>query len=131
MIRNLAICLLIFLLSACAPTAAPGSTPTSMPAGSGIEGHITIGPMCPVVQINNPCPDKPYQATLTVLTTDKRKIMQFQTDASGYFYVALAPGEYILHPESPNGMPHANDIAFSVVRGQYTRVDVVYDSGIR
>ncbi len=118
--------LVIFLLvSGCSPLLAPA------PADSGIEGHVTIGPMCPVVQINNPCPDKPYQAAITVLTTDRRKVTQFQTDANGYFHMALAPGEYILRPESPNVMPHSNDIQVSVVRGQYTRVDVSYDSGIR
>lgn len=115
--------LLLLFFTACVPT--------PIPADTGIEGSVTIGPMCPVVRVNNPCPDKPYQATITVLTKDQRKIMQFQTDAKGYFHVVLAPGEYILHPESPNVMPHSNDIQVSVVRGQYTRVDVSYDSGIR
>ncbi len=119
--------LLIFLLvSGCSSLSAPTQ------ADSGIDGQVTIGPTCPVVQINNPCPDKPYQATLTVLTaSNHRKIIQFKTDANGYFRIALAPGEYILHPESPNVMPHAQDIPFSVVGGKYTRVDITYDSGIR
>ena len=119
--------LLIFLLvSGCSSLSVP------TPADSGIDGQVTIGPTCPVVQINNPCPDKPYQATLTVLTaSNHRKIIQFKTDANGYFRIALAPGEYILHPESPNVMPHAQDIPFSVVGGKYTRVDITYDSGIR
>jgi len=105
-------------------------TPT--PTDSGINGQVTIGPMCPVVQINNPCPDKPYQATLTVLTSDgQRKVTQFQTDANGNFQVALAPGDYILHPESPKVMPHARDIPFTVEVHQFTQVNVVYDSGIR
>jgi hypothetical protein len=84
------------------------------------------------VQINNPCPDKPYQATLTVLTTTSHnKVIQFETDANGNFRVALAPGEYILHPESPNVMPRAADISFVVYEHQFKRVDVMYDSGIR
>jgi hypothetical protein len=84
------------------------------------------------VQINNPCPDKPYQATLTVLTADfQREVLHFQTDADGNFHVTLAPGQYILHPESPSVMPRASDIPFAVVAHQFTRVDVVYDSGIR
>ncbi len=115
--------LLLFIITACIPT--------STPPNSGIEGNVTVGPMCPVVQINNPCPDKPYQTTLTVLTTDQQKVKQFETDANGYFHVALPTGEYILHPESPNIMPHARDISFSVVEGKYTRLDVTYDSGIR
>ena len=119
--------LVIFLLvSGCSPLLAP------TPADSGIEGHVTIGPICPVVQINNPCPDKPYQATFTVLTTtSRRKVIQFETDANGYFRIVLAPGEYILHPESPNVMPRAADISFVVDDHQFKRVDIVYDSGIR
>lgn len=114
--------LFALLLTACAPT----------PTDSGIEGHITIGPTCPVMQIGNPCPDRPYQATLTVLTSiSKHKVTQFRTDSNGYFRVALSPGEYTLHPESPNVMPHAADVPFAVEAHQFTRVDIVYDSGIR
>ncbi|MBI1793612.1 MAG: hypothetical protein HYR70_05420 [Chloroflexi bacterium] len=113
-------------VTACSPFLAP--TPTD----SGVDGNVTIGPMCPVVQVNNPCPDKPYQATLTILTTTtRRKVIQFKTDANGYFRAALAPGEYILRPESPNVMPRAAEIPFTVTDRQFTRVDVVYDSGIR
>ncbi|MBI2758521.1 MAG: hypothetical protein HYX49_07560 [Chloroflexi bacterium] len=121
------ISLVVFLfVTACSPFLAP--TPTD----SGVEGNVTIGPLCPVVQVNNPCPDKPYQATLTILTTTtRRKVIQFKTDANGYFRVALAPGEYILRPESPNVMPRAAEILFTVTDHQFTRVDVVYDSGIR
>jgi hypothetical protein len=115
---------LILLFAACIPTL----TPTD----SGIEGHVMIGPTCPVVQIGNPCPDKPYQATLIIVTsTSGLKVVQFEADSNGYFRVALPSGEYILHPESPNVMPRASDIRFTVEAHQFTRVDVVYDSRIR
>jgi hypothetical protein len=88
--------------------------------------------MCPVVQIGHPCPDKPYQATLTVLLfTDRSTVLRFQTDSNGNFRSFLAPGEYILKPESPGVMPHAAEIPFVVYAHQFTRVDVAYDSGIR
>jgi hypothetical protein len=112
------------LLGACSPA------PVSL--DSGVEGDVTLGPTCPVMQIGDPCPDKPYQATLTILTsTSRHELIQFQTDGGGYFRVALAPGAYILHPESPNVMPHAADIPFSVEAHGFTTVNVVYDSGIR
>lgn len=114
--------ILILLLAACLPP----------PTDSGAEGQVTIGPMCPVVQVGNPCPDQPYQATLAILTgTTRHKVIQFQTDQNGFFRVALAPGEYILQPESPGGMPHASEAAFTVQAHRFTRLDVVYDSGIR
>ena len=101
------------------------------PRGSGIEGQVLLGPMCPVVQQGQECPDQPYPATLTVKTLDGLQITQFQSDAQGRFRISLVPGEYILHPESPNGIPFAGDQAFVVESGRYTQIVVNYDSGIR
>jgi hypothetical protein len=116
--------ILAVLLTACLPT--------PMLTDSGIEGQVTIGPTCPVMQINDPCPDRPYQATLTILSGFSHlRVIQFQTDANGYFRVALSPGEYILHPESPNSMPHAGDQNFTVQGHEFAQVSISYDSGIR
>jgi hypothetical protein len=101
------------------------------PRGSGIEGQVLQGPMCPVVQEGQECPDQPYQATLTVKTLDGVQITQFQADEQGRFKVPLVPGEYILHPESPNGIPFASEQSFVVETGKYTQITVNYDSGIR
>lgn len=101
------------------------------PRGSGIEGQVLLGPMCPVVQQGQECPDQPYQATLTVTSRNGVQIAQFQSDAQGRFQVSLVPGEYILHPESPNGLPFAGDQSFMVETGSYTQITVHYDSGIR
>jgi hypothetical protein len=101
------------------------------PRGSGIEGQVLIGPMCPVVQDGQQCPDQPYQSTLTVKTLDGVQITQIQSDEQGRFQVALVPGQYILHPESPNGIPFAGDQSFIVETGKYTQITVHYDSGIR
>lgn len=118
--------IVLFLMTACSTLQVP------QPTDTGIEGHVSIGPMCPVVQIGKPCPDKPYQATLTILIpAGRNKVLQFQTDSIGTFHKALAPGEYILHPESPDVMPHAAEIYFVVHAHQFTRIDVIYDSGIR
>ena len=101
------------------------------PRGSGIEGQVLVGPMCPVVQQGQECPDQPFQATLTVINRDGVQIAQFQTDEQGRFSVPLVPGEYILHPESPNGIPFAGDQSFIVETGRFTQITVHYDSGIR
>jgi len=101
------------------------------PRGSGVEGQVLIVPICPVEQQDQECPDQLYQATLTVNNLNGIQIMQFQTDAQGHFSVPLVPGEYILHPESPNGMPFASDQSFVVETGKYTRITVNYDNGIR
>ncbi len=98
---------------------------------SGIEGQVLMGPMCQVAQQGQGCPDQPYQATLTVNSPKDGTILQFQTDGGGHFKIPLAPGEYILHPESPNGIPFAADQSIMVGASQYTQVVVNYDSGIR
>jgi hypothetical protein len=101
------------------------------PRESGIQGQVLMGPMCPVAQQGQGCPDQPYQATITVNSPNGGTILQFQTDGAGHFKIPLAPGEYILHPESPNGIPFAADQSIVVGASQYTQIVVNYDSGIR
>ncbi len=89
--------------------------------------------MCPgPVRIgDNSCPDQPYQATIQVLNSDNSKVAQFQTDAQGIFQVELPPGTYILHPLTGKPMPHAADQTVDVTAGQFTQVNIVYDTGMR
>ena len=117
------IALLTFSLTACA------ALPT--PTDSGVEGQVFVGPMCSVVQEGQECSDQPYQARLTVLSPNGREIVQVQTDEQGRFKIPLAPGEYILHPESPDVLPFASDQNFIVEDGRFTQIVVNYDSGIR
>lgn len=101
------------------------------PRESGIEGQVLIGQTCPAAQLGQGCPAQPYPATLTVNSPNGGMIIQFQTDGQGHFRVPLAPGEYILHPESPNGLPFAADQMINVGTGQYTQITVNYDNGVR
>jgi hypothetical protein len=114
-------------------TLACGLFATPTPTDSGITGKVLVGPMCPVMIEGQECPDQPYQATLTVNNLEGREIVQFQTDEQGNFSVSLAPGEYILHPETPKDapLPFAEEQRFTVREGVYTRLTVQYDSGIR
>lgn len=116
---------LILLLATC--SAEPASTSTT----SGVEGQVFIGPVCPVVQEGQECADRPYQATLVVNNSNGREIVKVQTDEQGRFKIPLEPGEYILHPESPNVMPYAAEQVFVVEAGKFTQVNITYDSGIR
>jgi hypothetical protein len=116
--------ILILILATC-------SAQPPAPTDSGIEGQVFIGPMCPVVQAGQACPDQPYQAVLTVNSPQGGKIVQVQADKDGRFKIPLAPGEYVLHPESPNTMPFAREQSFVVEQGKFTQTVVNYDSGIR
>ena len=117
---------MIGLLSGCLTNFDP--TPT---LDSGIVGKVTIGPMCPVQREDDPCPPQAYQATLTIVTKGGIDLGQIVTAEDGTFKVALQPGEYVLHPESPSVLPFAQEQAFTVLAGEYTEILVEYDSGIR
>ena len=114
----------VLLLTSCASLNLP-------PTDSGIEGQVFVGPMCPVVQEGEECPDQPYQATLTVTSPKGERIVQIETDEDGQFRIPLHPGEYVLHPESPDAFPFANELTVIVEAGMFTQVIVNYDSGIR
>jgi hypothetical protein len=107
-------------------------TPSPTPS-SGIEGHVTEGPMCPgpVAIGDTQCQDQPYQATISILNADNNEITKFQTDVAGYFKIPLAPGTYLLHPESDKRLPHAADQSVVVISGQFTQVTIMYDTGMR
>ena len=114
-------------------TLACGLFATPRPTDSGITGKALVGPMCPVMIEGQECPAQPYQATITVNSPEGRKIVHFQTDEDGNFTIPIAPGEYILIPEPPEGkpFPFADEQSFVVLPGEYTRLIVLYDSGIR
>ena len=114
------------LLAACAPKIDPSLT-------SGVRGQTLIGPMCPVMQAGVSCPDQPYQAKLTVLSLDGRKVAKSSSDAEGKFEIKLPPGDYLLHAESPEGgaLPYAQDVEFTVYPDEFSEITVNFDSGIR
>jgi hypothetical protein len=99
---------------------------------SGIEGRVLIGPACPgPVKIDQPCPDKPYQATISVLSEDGTPVTQFISRADGRFKILLPPGRYTLHPQSPSAYPRAGDQTIDVQDDRFSKVEIHYDSGIR
>ena len=124
--RFLSVLLTLIVLAACSTTPTPDGT-------SGVFGQVTLGPLCPVVQVGESCPDQPYQATLSILTASGDKVARITTDAEGKFRVSLLPGEYILRPETPadQPLPFAKEQQFTVAAGQFTELAVTYDSGIR
>lgn len=110
----------------------PASTATPAASGeSGIEGTVTIGPTCPVQRIDSPCPDRPYQATITALDGADRKVAEARSGADGRFRLLLPAGTYTLRPESSGAFPHAREQSVAVENGRITPVQIVFDSGIR
>jgi hypothetical protein len=104
---------LALLFAGCIATATP-----IPPANAGVEGQVLIGPMCPVVQAGTPCPDQPFQATLTFLDQNGNTVSRTQSDAQGKFRVSLPPGTYTLRPEPANRQRHRPRAGADRVRGR-------------
>jgi hypothetical protein len=101
-------------------------------ATSGISGLVLIGPMCPVMRQDEPCPDHPFAATLIIRDSQGRELCAVSSGEDGHFLVGLPPGSYELQPlTGPGGLPFAESQWVAVAPGQYTDITVSYDSGIR
>lgn len=101
---------------------------------SGIEGEAVIGPTRPHIRLNDPTPDVvPFKATLIILAaTDNREITRFETGSDGLFRVTLPPGEYIVRPVGQGRMgPRAGEQNITVRKGQFTKIKINFDSGLR
>ncbi|MEA2551536.1 MAG: hypothetical protein QOE25_1305 [Actinomycetota bacterium] len=105
------------------------------PAGpdSGIVGTITVGPQCPVVQAESPCPDTPFDGKVQISLLGKGVIAEETVDATGSYRVPLDPGTYTIEPVpvGAGGFPAAAPKTVVVRTGAFTRVDITVDSGIR
>jgi len=104
-----------------------------LPGGSGIEGHVTAGPTCPVARPNDPaCADRPLEGvTIVVLTAAGNEAGRTITDASGYYGITLPSGPYTIEPQPVQGMVRGSPPVPVVVGEGVTTVDIPYDTGIR
>lgn len=103
------------------------------PADTGVEGIVTMGPMCPVVQAGQECPDAPYAARITVVLATGKIATRASAAEDGTYRIALQAGDYLLQAEASDGgpFPASAGYPFSVMEGAWTRLDVTLDSGIR
>jgi hypothetical protein len=104
-----------------------------LPGGSGIEGHVTAGPTCPVARPDDPaCADRPLEGvTIVVLTAAGNEAGRTITDANGYYGITLPSGPYTIEPQPVQGMVRGSPPVPAVVGEGVTTVDIPYDTGIR
>ena len=113
---------------------ATGCTTNAPPAQNGtLEGHITIGPICPV-ETNPPNPDcEPSEQTyaaykIGVFSVTGEKITEFNGDRYGNYKVELPEGRYRLN-QLGGLLKYSAEI--EIVANETRRVDIDIDTGIR
>ena len=106
---------------------------TPEPINSGIKGIILLGPICPVETFppNPDCADKPFQARVVIKNSSGIIVGEFVSKDDGTFEVPLAPGTYLLEPQSPNILPRGEPQTVTVQEGKFTEITIYYDTGIR
>jgi hypothetical protein len=102
---------------------------------SGIEGLALIGPVRPgpIRQGQGPS-EQPFKTTLIVSTAgERREVARLETGSDGRFRIALPPGEYLVGPPPAKArfLPRGSEELVSVLPGQFARVTINFDSGMR
>ena len=92
-------------------------------AGFGRHGDGDTRPDLPVQRQDDPCPDQPYSAALSVLDSDNVEIVRVTSGTDGKYALPLAPGSYTIVPLSPPGLPFpfAGPVAVEVDSGTWSR----------
>jgi len=145
--RFLLITVLCLLLpTACGIASAPSSTPsipTSRPTPTAqaqvgvVEGTVSIGPLVPVQQANQPTPTTSpeiYAAwPIGIFQADgETPVTPLTVDAGGAYRVELPPGTYVVTLMARPRIGGSNlPQTITLEAGQTVTLDIVIDTGIR
>lgn len=100
-------------------------------AAQGIDGLALLGPTCPVVRVDDPCPDAPHQAWIRIVDAGGDLVTRVRSGADGRFRVGLAPGPYRVVGEGGTPFPRGGEEEVSVKAGVWTPLTLHFDTGIR
>lgn len=124
----------LLLVSLIAGACAGSGSANDGEGDSGITGVVLLGPQCPVVTVESPCPDEPTEASVQVSNADGTQVIKLvRTDANGRFRIELEPGDYMVQaiPLDQSGIQFSKPQNVTVVTGQFLEVNVGLDTGIR
>lgn len=97
---------------------------------SGLTGRVLIGPTCPVQHAGERC-ERPYQAQIVVFRPRGHRLVKtFRSGRNGRFRVTLAPGRYVL-TAAKAGLPRLAPLSATVRPARFTKLMLVFDTGIR
>ena len=107
-------------------------SPTSTAAlEQGVTGIALVGPSCPVIQQDTPCPDQPFEGEIAARTLAGVEVVRTRTNADGRFTLALPPGTYDVVSLTIGVLPAPASERVTVLAGQFTEIMLLLDSGIR
>jgi hypothetical protein len=101
-----------------------------------LSGLVTIGPICPVVREDTPCPTPPSAyAARKILVMDEQgtKILfTVDIDSQGLYVIDLAPAKYRIDLK-PNGIDRAAELpaVVEIHANSVTTLNVNIDTGLR
>jgi len=100
---------------------------------SGISGHVSVGPSCPVVGLGIECDDSPYQGIVDFVVNDPERelIVRVSTDENGVFSTAIPAGSYVVLIQTEGPFPRCPEEEVIVEEGSMADIAIVCDSGIR
>lgn len=126
-IAALLLLLVLPLGAACAEGSSGGGE-----GSSGVRGTVLLGPQCPVVQEDSPCPDEPIDGAGIEVLQEGVVVKTATSGADGRFQVAVAPGTYELRAVPPEGVGMSvKPVSVTVTAGEFVEVDLLVDTGIR
>jgi hypothetical protein len=106
-------------------------------AASGVRGHVSSSPTCPVERVPREpnCAPRGFVAHLLIYRdADRRLVKRATTAKDGRFRVQLRPGRYWLaaRPISGASLPRCDEPArVTVQAGRYASIRINCDSGMR
>lgn len=101
---------------------------------NGINGTVTLSPVCPVERIppDPNCAPKPYATSINIMKAGSTGIIKtIQSDSNGTFSVNLSPGVYTLQAQGGNVLPRCPLVSVEVKSERYTNTEISCDTGIR
>lgn len=102
---------------------------------SGIQGRLMVDEGGPVMRENRPWPARPLRGRVVALRASGgiAPVGEAESDADGYFRIALPPGHYELRSRNLTDapVPRARPVPVHVTAGTFTEITIHFDSGIR
>lgn len=95
-----------------------------------VSGTVMAGPTCPVEQVGSPCPNRPLQTTVLILSRSGQVVTSARSDVHGRYSVHVAPGTYFVAVQTPV-WPRCPATRVVVEDSGSTRANVLCDTGIR